>query len=177
MRYILFAHLIIMGIQAYIFGKRFGKTVKDNEDEKRQQLVDLNERLKDMYYELTQEQDTFQKRRDENTNIHEGLNSKKCELQNRLDYLEGIRYKVGESFVNKTTSLKDFNELCKQFVSAHDDIEKVQIEIHESEIELETYLQTWNDELTRHNEKVNMLRSSIDFVLAEISKLNMSNTS
>lgn len=165
-----------MGIQAYIFGKRFKKTVKDNQDEKHQQIADLNERLNDMYYELTQEQDMFEERRNQNTDVHEAINSKKRELQNRLDYVEGIRCKVGESFMNETTSLRKFNELCKQFVSAHDDIEKVQVEIHESEVELEAYLQSWNEELTEHNKKISMLRNSIDYVLTEISKLNASNT-
>lgn len=164
MRYILLAHFIIMGIQAYIFGKKFRK------DEKRQQLADLNQRLNDMYHELTQEQDMFEKRRNENADIQEKLKRKKHDLQNRLDYLEGIRSKVGDCFMDKASSLKDFNELCKQFVSEHNEIEKVQVEIHESEIELEAYSQTWNEELIQHNNKVSMLRSSIDFVLTEISK-------
>jgi chromosome segregation ATPase len=169
MRYILLAHLALMGIQslAYFFGKRNKKT-KDDDQEK---LNGMNKRLNDMYFELKQEQDNFAKQREENNTIHQELNNKKIEVQNRLDYIEGIRNKFGVKFQDKSTSIKDFNELCKLFVSAHDDVEKVQIEIHHSEIEFEKYLQTWDDKLNKHNEKVASLRKEIELILSEISTL------
>ena len=171
MRYTLLLHIVIMGIQAYVFGKRFRKTLKDIQD-KNEQLLELNKHLNEMYYTLTQEQDAFEKKRNENNNIHEGLNSKQFELENRFAYLEGIRNKVGEKFQDKATSLKDFNELCKKFVSAHDEIEKVQLDIHQIEIELESYLKNWNDEVTKHNSKVASLRKDIESKLSDIAKMS-----
>lgn len=167
MRYILFSHLVIMGIQAYLFCKR-NKTSKNDNQER---LVNLNKRLSDMYFDLKQEQDNFDKQRQDNSNIHEELNSKKIEVQNRLDYMEGIRHQVGGKFQDKSTSIKEFNELCKKFVSAHDDVEKVQTEVHHSEIEFEKYLQTWDEELKKHDEKVANLRKEIESVLSDISTL------
>lgn len=169
MRYILLAHLVIMGIQAYLFGKRNKKNSNVNQE----RLVDLNKNLSDMYFELKQEQDNFEKQREENSNIHSELNSKKIELQNRLDYMEGIRNKVGVKFQDKSTSITDFNELCKMFVSAHDDLEKVQIEIHHSEIEFQYHLQTWDDELKKHNDKIANLRNEIENILADIAALKI----
>lgn len=184
MKYTLLS-IMIMGIQAYIFNKRFRKGKKDNEHiesnvnnetnsetVRHQQVVELNKRLYDMYHELTQEQDNFELKRQENTNIHEVLNSKKCEVENRLLYLEGIRNKVGDKFKDRTTSIQEFKELCAKFVSTHDDIEKVQMEIHQSEIELEIYLQSWNAELLEHNNKISNLRKEIETVLKEISQLS-----
>jgi predicted nucleic acid-binding Zn-ribbon protein len=167
MQYILFSHLVIMGIQAYLFSKKNKKNKNDN------QIIELNKTLSDMYFELKQEQENFDKLREANDNIHAELNSKKVEVQNRLDYLEGIRNQVGGRFQDKSTSIKDFNELCKKFVSAHDDVEKVQIEIHHSEIEFEKYLQTWDEELKKHNEKVAHLRKEIECVLSDISVLKI----
>lgn len=189
MNYTLLTHIMIMGIQAYIFSKRFRKDKKHIEhtesnvepetDDKTkinsQQVVELNKRLYNMYHELTHEQDTFELKRQENTNIHEALNSKKCEVENRLLYLEGIRNKVGDKFKDGTTSIQEFKELCAAFISTHDDIEKVQMEIHQSEIELELYLQSWNAELLEHNNKVNNLRNEIETLLKEIAQLNQCN--
>lgn len=184
MKYALLSYIMIMGIQAYIFSKRFRKEKKDNEHIesnvdnvdpetiRHQQIVELNKRLYDMYHELTQEQDTFELKRQENSSIQEKLNSKKCEVENRLQYLEGVRNRVGDKFKDRTTSIQEFKELCAGFVSTYDDIEKIQMEIHQSEIELEIYLQSWNAELLEHNNKVNNLRKEIETVLKEIAQLS-----
>lgn len=177
--------LMIMGIQAFIFSKKFKKNKKnnectendvdvktDNETIRHQKLIDLNKRLYDMYHELTQEQDTFELKRQENTRIQETLKSKKCEVENRLKSLEEIRNKVGDKFKDRTTSILEFKELCSMFVSTHDDIEKVQMEIHQSEIELEIYSESWNAELLEHNSKINNLRNEIEKILIETAQLN-----
>jgi len=185
MKYTLLSCIMIMGIQAYLFSKRFRKSNKDNEcndidvkidDEtiRHQKLVNFNKRLYDMYHELTQEQDTFETKRQENTNIQEVLRSKKYEVENRLQYLEGIKNKIGDRFKDRTTSIQEFKELCSTFVSTHDDIEKVQMEVHQIEIEFEIYLQSWNVELVEHNNKTSNLRKEIETVLKDIASLNES---
>jgi hypothetical protein len=58
------------------------------------------------------------------------------------------------------------------FVSTHDDIEKVQMEIHQSEIDLEINLQSWNEELLEHTNKINNIRKEIEHMLKEIARLN-----
>lgn len=186
MNYITLCHIVIMGIQAYIFGKRFKKDKKNNgsnecnvsleTDEKtirHQKLVSLNKRLYDMYQELTQEQDAFDIKKQENTSIQETLEGKKCEVENRLQYLEAIRNKVGDNFKDKTTSIQDFKELCSNFVSTCNDIEIVQMEIHQSEIEMEIHLQSWNGKLVEHNNKVSQLRKDIQELMTEIEELNL----
>ena len=188
MKYTLFIHIMIMGIQAYLFGKRFRKDKKHNEcnqtnveaDVKldnetmlhHQKIIELNKRLCSKYQELTEEQDYFERKRLDNTNIQEVLNSKKCEVENRLQYLEGIKNNVGEKFKDKTTSIQEFKNLCSMFVSTHNDMEKVQMEIHQSEIELNMYLQSWNDELLEHNTKISILRKDIESIMKEIEKYN-----
>jgi chromosome segregation ATPase len=172
-----------MGIQVYWLAKRFRKNKKDihcqdntvqtnNDTIHHQQLVDLNKRLSDMYHKLTQQQDTFENKKQENINIHEVLKNKKVEVGNRLLNLERIRNEFGDKFKDRTTSIQEFKELCSMFVSTHDDIEKVQMEIHESEIELEIYLQSWNEEVKKHNDEISHLRQEIEIILNDIARLN-----
>lgn len=175
MKYKLISFVMIMGIHAYLFGKNF-KNTNDNEmevesdtDTDHQQLVDLNKRLYSMYQELTQEQDSFEIKREENTNLYERLRNKKCEVQNRLKYLEEIKNNIGDKFKDKTTSIQEFKELCAKFISTHDDIEKTEIEVHKSEIELEINQQSWNEELLKYNDKIHDLRKEIETVLKEIA--------
>lgn len=170
--------MIIMGIQAYIFRKRCKKHshLQDISNEttlRNQQLNDMNKRLYDKYQELTQRESSFEIKKKHNNNIQEVLHSKINEVENRLQYLEGIRNKVGSDFKNKTTSIQEFKDLCSVFVSAHNDIEKVQMEVHKSEIDLEIYLRSWNQELIEYNNINTNLRKEIEALLKEIGRLNV----
>lgn len=179
MKYKLLTFVMIMGIHAYLFGKRFHKdnvnqaiTELNDEVARNQTLINLNKRLFDLYEALTQEQDDFEIKRNIHATMHENLKNKKVDVENRLQYLEETRDKVDERFKDRTTSIQEFKELCSMFVSTHDDIEKIQMEIHESEIELEIYLESWNRELLEHNDKVMSLRKDIDAIIKDISQLN-----
>lgn len=192
MKYKLVSFVMIMGIHAYLFGKIFKKDNEidseidneidtkidnriDNEVEtdtkptRHQQLVDLNKCLYSMYKELTEEQDSFEVKRQENINIVERLRNKKCEVQDRLKYLEDIKNNIGDKFKDKRTSIQEFKVLCAKFISTHDDIETTQIEIHKSEIELEINQQSWNEELLRYNDKIQNLRKEIETALKEMA--------
>lgn len=176
MKYTVLFAMVIMGIKALLSRKRTQKTTKDetniDEPSKSELLSSLNLKLNEMYHELTKHQDEFELKRQGYNKIQEELQSKKCEVENRLQYLEGIRNNIGLRFQQKPTTLYEFRELCKNFVSTHDDIEQVQTAIHDSEVELEEYFKSWNAELLEHNNKVSFMRREIEFTLAEISKLN-----
>lgn len=167
-----------MGIQAYIFGKKFrkdnasNKMEVDNEAIRHQQLLSLNKRLFDMYQQLTQEQDYFAIKQQQNTSIYNELKSKKCEVEQHLVSLEEKKINIDDKFKNGSTSIQGFKELCYMFVSTQEDIENVQMQLHQSEIELEIHQQSWNDKLLKHNNKITNLQTEIENVVKEIACLN-----
>lgn len=159
--------LAMMGIKALFFG---------NKDEKvKQRLIDLNQELNDMYKELAQEQDTFeQKRRDYEKDL-ETITSKKNEVDNRLDYLTGVKAEMAGKLTLPDMDFNEFREfkkLCEQYVATFNGIEEAQTEVHGLEVELETTYANWDDESKAHEVRVDGMQKNIQQVLAVISRVS-----
>jgi chromosome segregation ATPase len=159
--------IAMIGIKALFFGNKNS----DKESNTKQQLTDLNEELNNLYTCLSEEQDSFASKRQSYERGIEAITSKKNEVDNRVDHLNGVKAKIGEQLALPSVDMKEFKELCEQYVSVFKGVEEAQTEVHSLEVELETSYAHWDDECKANEENVQRVQNDIQSILAKIAKI------
>lgn len=168
MLFVLFA---IMGLKALLFANKSKALKKQQEEIAREKLASLNEDLNKLYHELTVEQDTFEQKRTEHERAVEHLNCRRIEVQNRLDYLEGIKQKFAEKLKDQSTSLTDFKVMCESYLNTYNEIEVAKNDLHSAEVEFEASFQDWDETTQTHSNSTISIREKIETILSEISAM------
>ncbi len=158
--------IAMMGLKALFFGNE-GK----QQEKKKAQLVDCNNQLNELYKLLATVEDTFAEKRGEYEKDIAAINSKKSEIDNRVEYMDSIKRAITERVSIPFTDLKDFKDCCADYVSAFTSLEEAQTELHSLEVELQVEHSDWEQENREHNARVEQIRSNIQNLLSRISKL------
>lgn len=163
---------VTMFIKKFFFGSKT-KTTKANakQDNCAKALCDLNQELNNLYGELAKEQEVFADKKSKYENHVDAITSKKIELCNRLDYLQGIKHEMIKQ-ITDSIELKEFKELCQTYVCAYDDMESVSVELHSLEVDLEENYVNWHEDNKEHTLQVNLKREQISDIIAEIAFLS-----
>lgn len=157
--------ITMIGIKALFFGN------KDNNTK----LSELNEELNNMYKILAEEEDSFGEKRNNYERDVEAIISKKNEVDNRIDYLNGVKGKISEQLAQTSSDLEEFKALCEQYVVAFHDVQEAQTELHGAEVELENSYASWDDECKIHETHVNNMQKDIQVINQKIAKINRTN--
>lgn len=160
--------IAIMGLKALFFG--FGNEEKQQE-KKKAQLVECNNKLNELYALLATIQDTFAEKRGEYEKDVAAINSKKSEIDNRVEYMDSIKRGIAEKVSEPFTDLKDFKDCCANYVSAFTSLEEAQTELHSLEVELQVEHSDWEQENRDYNARAEQIRSDIQSILSRITKL------
>jgi hypothetical protein len=160
--------LITMGIQSFLFGQNSKKAKKAQDELNRKRLAELNNQLNELYHKSTIEQDEFELKRVEHDKSVGELNSKRVEVENRINYLEGLRAKFGDKMKNNAVSLLEFKELCKNYVDAFNDNEVAQNDMHSIEVETEASFEIWDEISKDYQKNIDVVRKQIEDILSEI---------
>lgn len=153
-------------MRALLFCKK--ETNNDNNNKHCENLVKLHKDMNVFYQELTDENERFiDKRLAYEANIN-ALNNKKNEVDNRLQYLSGVKSNMKEKLNVGSLDLKELKDLCQTYVEAFTDIELAQNEMHVLELEISTVYANWDDEKTKHDNTVQSIKKQIDDIQLQI---------
>lgn len=155
--------ITMIGIKALLFG---------NKHSDKQRLIDLNNELPEIYKKLSETRDELANKRQSYEKAVEVITCKKNEVDNRLDYLNGVKTTMAEKLASPCVDLKEFKELCEQYVVTFSSIEETRTELHSLEVELENTYATWEDEEKGLEFRIQGFETDIEEVLSIITKLN-----
>jgi uncharacterized coiled-coil DUF342 family protein len=155
--------IAMIGIKALFFGNK-------NSDKNR--LIDLNNELPELYKKLAETRDELADKRQSYEKAVEAITCKRSEVDNRLDYLNGVKTTMTDKLASPCVDLKEFKELCEQYVVTFSSTEEAQTELHSLEVELENTYATWEDEEKGLEFRIQSIGTDIQEVLHIITKLS-----
>lgn len=158
------AFIAMISLKALLFGN------KDKDNSAR--LLELNEELNNLYKILAEEQDGFEEKRKSYESGREAITNKKTEVDNRVDYLNDIKAKIGEQLGLSSSDINAFKNLCEQYVATFNGIEEARTELHGLEVELENNYAYWEEECITHETNVDNMQKHIHTILQKIAKIN-----
>jgi uncharacterized coiled-coil DUF342 family protein len=156
-------------MKALMFGK---KSTHHENDKSKLEVIELHKKINVLYKQLTEENDNFiDKRLAYEADIN-ALTSKKNEVDNRLQYLSGVKLNMKEKLNVSALDLKELKDLCQTYVLAFSDMETVENEIHVLELEIATVYTNWDNEKKNHDIKVGNIKKQIDDIQIQITELS-----